>query len=141
MQEAPGGSLLKVTGILLIIFGGIGLISSLITIIAIPLLLSEGYGSIIILSVVVSTIISALNVIAGILGVKNSYEISKAGICKTFGIILIVIQIINSIFSFYSNSVQGKGVGMVIFSLIIGLILPILYFLGASKNINASAAQ
>lgn len=141
-MTTQGKTILKVSGILLIIFGAIGLIGTIISLIgasAIGAMASAmgvdtgAYNVLITVSGIIAIACGAVYLVAGILGVANAAKPEKAKICMTFGIILIILEIISTIFE---GIVSGFG-GMTIPSLIIGLVLPILMIVGANKNQQA----
>ena len=84
-----GKTFLQVTGILMIIGGGIGFIASLAlggltTVLAIMGGEVDGMGALIALAaiaVVLSIIGSVVELVAGIIGVKNCGKPEKAGVC------------------------------------------------------------
>ncbi|MGI6076891.1 MAG: hypothetical protein ACOYCB_01835 [Fastidiosipilaceae bacterium] len=117
--------LLKVSGILLIITGGI---SVLLGILAIAALAALGLPGILILGLVISLIGSVISLIAGIIGVKNSARPEKAKTCMVFGIIVIALTVLSIIFT-----LVGDG-DVSLISLLSGLIVPIIYLVGAVQN-------
>ena len=143
MQEAKGKTILKVVGILFIIFGAISVIISLLALVGGAALagasgMLEGAdagmvaagGAIVIVAGVVALIQSVIDLIAGILGVKNCDKPEKAQTCFILGVVIIVIAIISDIFAFISSGVNAST----IISALIGLVLPVLYVVGANKN-------
>ena len=78
-----------------------------------------------------SLVCAVVELIAGIVGVKNCKNPEKAGICIVWGVLVAVLYIISTILS----SVGGGEFNIV--SLLIGLVLPVLYIIGAFKNKNA----
>ncbi len=126
--NAPGKGLLKVSGILLIIFAAISILTLVLGMIAAGAAASMGgelgaiAGGIAIGALVVGLISSAFSLIMGILGVKYANIPSKAQVCMVFAIIAIVLQLI-SLF-----------MGGSIITILIGLVLPVLYLVGALKN-------
>ena len=140
MTEAPGAKMLKVVGVLMVIFGALGIIGGIMTLPAISLTvatlallgisLSAGAYTVSVLIGIVSAIVL---LIAGILGIKNATDVGKAGTLKSLGILCVILTIVNSVVGFIVLSALGVG-AMAIVSLIFGLVLPILYVVGASKN-------
>ena len=139
-MKKQGSTMLKVCGILMIIFGAIGLISDIA-------IMSEitGYSSFLPGSVNVGLIFLigavVVELIAGILGVVNWAKPSGAGICIIFGILMIACIVlgdiltvvgINSLTGSYSRYFDGFNTVIVISGLI-NLVLPILYLIGAFK--------
>ena len=127
-SDAPGKGLLKVSGILLIIFAAISIVMLVFGMIAAATLggaLGAAVGGIVLVLGLVS---AAFSLIMGILGVKYANVPAKATVCMVFAIIAIVLQLI-SLISGNAN----------VISALIGLILPVLYLIGALKNKQAAA--
>lgn len=138
MEQARGKGFLKVTGILMIIGGAIGIIMAIVAMVGAGATASLFYDTtgvelavgLLILAGVVSLIGGALELVTGILGVKNCGDPSKATICIVFGIIVAALCII-------SNIIYFSGV----FSLLLGLVLPVLYLIGAFLNKNSVSQE
>ena len=127
-----GTGFLKVTGILMIIGGGISIIMGIIAALGVAALayISDGTVSSALLyaSVVLMLISAVAELVAGIIGVVNCKKPEKAGVCIAWGIIVAVLSVAGTIL----NSINGGSFG--VFSLILGLVLPILYIIGAVFN-------
>ncbi len=132
-MEAKGKTFLKVTGILLIIEGVIGVISygfmTLIlgagTLIAKP----EGGASVMIIAALY-TLSAIVSLIAGILGVKNASNKGAAGKCLVWGIINLALTFAAGV---WSLSGEGFSFGHVLYTCV-GFIIPSLYVAGAYLN-------
>ena len=133
-----GTGFLKVTGILMIIGGGISIIMGIIAALGVAALayISDGtVSSALLYASVVLTLISAVaELVAGIIGVVNCKKPDKAGSCIVWGIIVAVLSVAGTIL----NSVGGGSFSA--FSLILGLVLPVLYIIGAVFNKKEHAA-
>jgi hypothetical protein len=130
--QAKGSGFLKVTGILMIIGGSISIITALVTIIGVAALIALGAGTALLYAAGILSILSAVaQLIAGIIGVKNCKRPEKAQNCITWGVIVAALCVLGSILT-----VIGGG-SFPIFSLLLGLVLPILYIIGAVKNKQA----
>lgn len=131
-MEAKGSGFLKVTGILMIIGGALSIILYIIAIIGIAALvyLSEGELSsgLLYTAGVLGLVSAVVQLIAGIIGVKNCKKPEKAKTCIVWGILVIALCVIGSIL----NVVGGNDFS--VSSLLIGLVLPVLYIIGAVKN-------
>lgn len=131
-MEAKGSGFLKVTGILMIIGGALSIILYIIAIIGIAALvyLSEGeLSSGLLYTAGILGLVSAVaQLIAGIIGVKNCKKPEKAKTCIVWGILVIALTVIGSIL----NVVGGSDFS--VSSLLIGLVIPVLYIIGAVKN-------
>jgi len=119
-----GKNYLKVTGILLIIFSGIGLIS----IISLSKLIENVMGSTVF---ILSIIASVVELVTGIIGVTWCKKPEKAKLCLAFGIIILVLNLAN-----YILQINTYGASNIIFSMIVGSILPVLYVIGAVLNLK-----
>ena len=132
MEKTKGSGFLKVTGILMIIGGGISIIMSIIAVLGVAALvyISDGEASSAMLyaSVALMVVSAVSQLVAGIIGVVNCKKKKKAGVCIAWGVIVAVLCIAGTIL----NSVGGGSFS--IFSLVLGLVLPILYIIGAVFN-------
>lgn len=130
--KAKGTGFLKVTGILMIIGGGISIIMGIIAALGVAVVayISDGKASSTLLyASVVLVIASAIaQLVAGIIGVVNCRKPEKAMSCIVCGVIVAVLSIAGSIL----NSVGGGSFSVL--SLILGLVLPVLYIIGAVFN-------
>lgn len=132
MEKTKGSGFLKVTGILMIIGGGISIIMSIIAVLGVAALvyISDGEASSAMLyaSVALMVVSAVAQLVAGIIGVVNCKKPEKAGVCMAWGIIVAVLCIAGTIL----NSAGGGSFS--ILSLVLGLVLPILYIIGAVFN-------
>lgn len=130
--KTKGSGFLKVTGILMIIGGGISIIVSIIAALGVAALayISDGEASSTMLyaSVTLMVISAAAQLIAGIIGVVNCKKPEKSGVCIAWGIIVAALCVAGTIL----NSIGGGSFS--VFSLMLGLVLPILYIIGAVFN-------
>lgn len=128
-----GKGLLKVVGILMIIGGAISIIMSIIAIASVGTLtyFTDGDLSSVQLNPTISVVMilgSVAELIAGIIGVKNCKKPEKATSCLVFGIIVAIFNLLGIII----GAVGGSGFNFV--SLVIGLVLPVLFIVGAVMN-------
>ena len=130
--KAKGAGFLKVTGILMIIGGAISVILGIVAALGVAalVLISDGaVSSALLYTSVILMIVSAVaELVAGIIGVANCKKPEKAGSCIVWGIIVAVLSVVGTIL----NSVGGGSFSA--FSLILGLVLPVLYIIGAVFN-------
>lgn len=130
--KTKGSGFLKVTGILMIIGGGISIILSIIAVLGVAALvyISDGEASSAMLyaSVALMVVSAVAQLVAGIIGVVNCKKPEKAGVCMAWGIIVAVLCIAGTIL----NSAGGGSFS--ILSLVLGLVLPILYIIGTVFN-------
>lgn len=146
-KKAPGKGLLKVVGIIFVVLAAFGIIGTGINMGTLhamsngsldPMMESvfEQTGvtqEMLTVSVVLAAIQSVLYLAAGIVGIVSCNKVGKANICFLFGILLIVWVLGNQAYS----AVSAPFGVLNIISMIIGLILPLLYFWGALKNRQA----
>jgi hypothetical protein len=131
-MNAPGKGLLKVVSILYIVFGGIFALCMILSLFLGSLFVSlagnmfGAFGGILGgLLFVVFLIPAAVDLVVGIIGVKQSGDPSKALFFIIFGFILGGLTLISLISSF---SVWG----------LLGLVMPVLFIVGGFMNKNAS---
>lgn len=134
-NKTKGSGFLKVTGILMIIGGAIALIVGIIAILGIATLAYITDGELVtglLYAAGILTLVSAVaELIAGIIGVKNCKKPEKAGSCIVWGVIVAVLCVAGSILTTLGGS------AFPVFSLILGLILPTLFIIGAIMNKKA----
>lgn len=131
-MEAKGAKFLKVTGILMIIGGALGIIfgiASLIGVAALALLMDGEISTGLLYAAGFISLLSAVvQLIAGISGVKNCKNPEKSGKCIVWGALVIAFSLIGSILTVVGGDSFPTS------SFLIGLILPGLYIFGAAKN-------
>ena len=147
--KAPGSTILKVVGILMIIFGALSLIiglaagaltgavNSLADSIASELDASEaaevtkaagtltGYTTVLIIA-------SIIEIVAGIVGCALNNKPAKATICLVFGVLTLIVALVSFIMG-----IAGGASATGIITGLVGFVLPILYIVGALKNKKA----
>ena len=125
-----GRKFLKVTGILMIIGGAFGIIGGIVAMIgagALAAVLETSAGGLMLASALI--LVSAVfQLIAGIMGVKNCDKPEKAQSCMVIGVIVAILSVAGNVIS----NVLGSDFN--IFSYATGLIIPVLYIIGAVKN-------
>lgn len=143
-MEAPGKGMLKVVSILFIVFGAIGAVLSLISVLTLAaaggLAAQMGAeaeavmsgvmaiaGPWIIIGLVIAIVGCALELILGIVGLKKCADPSQANYFITVGVVLCAIQLVGMIMSFSIWS-------------LVGFVLPILYIVGGSMNKKGTSA-
>lgn len=125
-----GRKFLKVTGILMIIGGAFGIIGGIVAMIgagALAAVLETSAGGLMLASALILAS-AVFQLIAGIMGVKNCDKPEKAQICLVMGVIAAILSVSGNIIS----NVLGSDFN--IFSYVTGLIIPVLYIIGAIKN-------
>ncbi len=125
-----GRKFLKVTGILMIIgaaFGIIGGIVAMIGVGALAAVLETSAVGLMLASVLVLAS-AVFQLIAGIMGVKNCDKPEKAQTCLVMGIIVAILSVAGNVIS----NVLGSDFNA--FNYATGLVIPVLYIIGAAKN-------
>ena len=125
-----GSKFLKVTGILMIISAAFGIIGGIIALIgagALAAVLETSAGGLMLASMLI--LVSAVfQLIAGIMGVKNCDKPEKAQSCMVIGVIVAILSVAGNVIS----NVLGSDFNIMNYAT--GLIIPILYIIGAAKN-------
>ena len=125
-----GRKFLKVTGILMIIGGAFGIIGGIVAMIgagALAAVLETSAGGLMRASALILAS-AVFQLIAGIMGVKNCDKPEKAQSCLVMGVIVAILSVAGNIIS----NVLGSSFN--ILSYATGLIIPVLYIIGAVKN-------
>lgn len=125
-----GSKFLKVTGILMIVFGALALILSIVAAIGLAALVALDLNTWqYTLAVILMLVGSIFELIAGIVGVKNCNKPEKAGTCMVWGIIVIALSVLSDVLTLVGNPDNFS-----IVSLLTGLVIPVLYLIGAVMN-------
>ena len=133
-MENKTNMLLKVTGILMIIGGIAGIIVSIVAFLGVGLLAAAGVVvGLWIIAVILSLVGSIIELIAGIVGSKNAANPAKAGTCVIFGIVTLALSVLGIILNLASGS------GFSVANLGLGVVIPVLYLIGALQNKNKAA--
>lgn len=125
-----GRKFLKVTGILMIIGAAFGIIGGIIAMIgvgALAAVLETSAVGLMLASVLVLSS-AVFQLIAGIMGVKNCDKPEKAQTCLVMGIIVAILSVAGNVIS----NVLGSDFNA--FNYATGLVIPVLYIIGAAKN-------
>ena len=125
-----GRKFLKITGILMIIGGAFGIIGGIGAMIgagALAAVLETSAGGLMLASVLILAS-AVFQLIAGIMGVKNCDKPEKAQSCLVVGVIVAILSVSGNIIS----NVLGSSFNILNYAT--GLIIPVLYIIGAVKN-------
>ena len=125
-----GRKFLKVTGILMIIGGAFGIIGGIVAMIgagALAAVLETSAGGLVLASALILAS-AVFQLIAGIMGVKNCDKPEKAQSCLVMGVIVAILSVAGNVIS----NILGSSFN--ILSYATGLIIPVLYIIGATKN-------
>ena len=125
-----GRKFLKVTGILMIIGAAFGIIGGIIAMIGVgalaAVLETSAVGLMLASVLVLASAVFQLS--AGIMGVKNCDKPEKAQTCLVMGIIVAILSVAGNVIS----NVLGSDFNA--FNYATGLVIPVLYIIGATKN-------
>ena len=125
-----GRKFLKVTGILMIIGGAFGIIGGIVAMIgagALAAVLETSAGGLMLASALILAS-AVFQLIAGIMGVKNCDKPEKAQSCLVMGVIAAILSVAGNVIS----NVLGSDFNIINYAA--GLIVPVLYIIGAAKN-------
>ena len=129
-----GSKFLKVTGILMIIFGALALILSIVAAIGLAALVALEVNTWQYTAAVILMLVGSIfEMIAGIVGVKNCNKPEKAGTCMVWGIIVIALSVLSNVLTLVGNPDNFS-----IVNLLTGLVIPVLYLIGAVMNKKAA---
>ena len=125
-----GRKFLKVTGILMIIGAAFGIIGGIIAMIGVGALAAvlETSAVGLMLAGVLVLASAVFQLIAGIMGVKNCDKPEKAQACLVMGIIVAILSVAGNV----TSNVLGSDFN--VFNYATGLVIPVLYIIGAAKN-------
>ena len=130
-NRSNGSSFLRVCGILMIIDAILGLVFAVLAVIVIRQPGSGLNTPIHWVSVVLAFVGSVIELIAGILGVRYADRPEKAKTCIVCGVLVILMTLLSQVIS----AVSGGEVNFL--NALTGLLVPILYVIGAFKNQRA----
>ena len=125
-----GRKFLKVTGILMIISAAFGIIGGIVAMIgagALAAVLETSAGGLMLASALILAS-AVFQLIAGIMGVKNCDKPEKAQSCIVIGVIVAILSVAGNVIS----NVLGSDFNIINYAT--GLIIPVLYIIGAVKN-------
>ena len=137
-MKNQGQTFLKVTSILMVIGGIIALLAGVFAILGVSALAAlmgsaEGTG-LLYAGSVLAVVTSAVEILAGAKGLKACRLPEKAGECVILGIAIVALSMISMVVS-----VKGGGEFNII-NLVVNLLVPVLYILGAVKTKPAARA-
>ena len=145
-MDLKGQKMLKVCSILMIIGGALMLLISIIGILGVAAAFSivteeemgmsagAAYGT-----MVVGIVSAAIELVAGIVGVKAAKMPSVGKIKASFilGLVVAVLSLASSIYSFVTTGVDLSAIA----GLVLGLVVPVLYLMGVNQYKNALQAM
>lgn len=131
---SQGKGFLKVCGIIMIVGGGLSILLSIIALIglagvlALAAALEVQVNILAVIGLVLAIIAGVMELVCGIVGVKNCDKPEAAGKCLTFGIIVLATSILAQILT----AIGGGNFNF--FSMLTGSALPVLFIIGACLN-------
>lgn len=133
-----GQKMLKVCSILMIIGGGLVLLGAIFLSGLLGLLAAETGGtlqSLAIVAIIISIAGPAIELVAGIIGVKAAGmpSVGKIKASLILGLLVVLLALFNNIYGFIINGVNVNG----IVGLLLGLVVPVLYLVGLIQFKNA----
>lgn len=144
MEKVKGKVILRITGVLLIIAGIVSIILGIFMVLSGGMLIGGGSSLgldenttakasvLFILLAGVLIVTGVIELVAGVLGLAKAKTPNSAKPCIVFGIIIILLSLGSAIFSLASH----QELISVITSSLIGLVVPIVYMIGASLNLR-----
>ena len=133
-----GHKFLKVTGILMIIGGALSAILGIVAVLGVAALAyiasAQTEAGMLYASTILLLISGVVELIAGIIGVINAEKPQKAKACIVWGALVAIL------------SVEGTILGVVggsdfsVSGLVLGLVLPVIYIIGAVKNMQSATS-
>ena len=143
MVTAPGKNFLLVVGILYIVFAGLGFLGSaygLLTADYWDVVLPTASGMSWSVYYTIALVGSFFHIFVGVMGVVNRARLEKASMLRVIACIDIGYVIFGAILS--TVIFAGAFGGFVaVFTLVLGLVLPVLYLIGAQRNLTEYASQ
>lgn len=129
-MEVKGSKMLKGFGIVEIVFGGINFAVALIALFGALALgdavnkvtgtsVGDAVKAILVIAAILSVVVGAVQLIAGILGVKNANDPEGAKICFGLGIALLALVVVSIVFNIKADSFSIVN--------IIGFVIPGFY--------------
>lgn len=132
-----GSGMIKVVGILMIIFGGLGLALGLVALVGISAVVDlanslgvESNTGLLYGSALLSILGAVVQLVTGIIGVTGHSKPEKMGLLMILSCLMIALVVLNFVLSMIGDS----GMVTAILSVVIGMVLPILMITGVKKN-------
>ena len=131
-KTAKGAGMLKVVGILMIVFGGIALVLGIIAAVAVAAVafLSEGLltTNLLYASTALMVASAVAELVAGIVGVVNCTKPEKAGVCIVWGAIVAVLCVAGTVLNLVAHGEFN------ICTMAVGLVLAVQFYIGGVPN-------
>lgn len=133
-----GHKFLKVTGILMIIGGALSAILGIVAVLGVAALAyiasAQTEAGMLYASTILLLISGVVELIAGIIGVINAEKPQKAKACIVWGALVAILSVAGTILGVVGGSDFSVS------GLVLGLVLPVIYIIGAVKNMQSAAS-
>lgn len=133
-----GHKFLKVTGILMIIGGALATILGIIAVLSVAALAyiasAQTEAGMLYASTILLLISGVVELIAGIIGVINAEKPQKAKACIVWGALVAILSVAGTILGVVGGSDFSVS------GLVLGLVLPVIYIIGAVKNMQSATS-
>lgn len=133
-----GHKFLKVTGILMIIGGALSAILGIVAVLGVAALAyiasAQTEAGMLYASTILLLISGVVELIAGIIGVINAEKPQKAKACIVWGALVAILSVAGTIFGVVGGSDFSVS------GLVLGLVLPVIYIIGAVKNMQSATS-
>ena len=131
-----GHKFLKVTGILMIIGGALSTILGIVAVLGVAALAyiasAQTEAGMLYASTILLLISGVVELIAGIIGVINAEKPQKAKACIVWGALVAILSVASTILGVVGGSDFSVS------GLVLGLVLPVIYIIGAVKNMQSA---
>lgn len=133
-----GHKFLKVTGILMIIGGALSAILGIVAVLGVAALAyiasAQTEAGMLYASTILLLISGVVELIAGIIGVINAEKPQKAKVCIVWGALVAILSVAGTILGVVGGS------DFTVSGLVLGLVLPVIYIIGAVKNMQSATS-
>ena len=133
-----GHKFLKVTGILMIIGGALSAILGIVAVLGVAALAyiasAQTEAGMLYASTILLLISGVVELIAGIIGVINAEKPQKAKACYVWGALVAILSVSGTILGVVGGSDFSVS------GLVLGLVLPVIYIIGAVKNMQSATS-
>ena len=133
-----GHKFLKVTGILMIIGGALSAILGIVAVLGVAALAyiasAQTEAGMLYASTILLLISGVVELIAGIIGVINAEKPQKAKACIVWGALVAILSVAGTILGVVGGSDFSVS------GLVLGLVLPAIYIIGAVKNMQSATS-
>lgn len=133
-----GHKFLKVTGILMIIGGALSAILGIVAVLGVAALAyiasAQTEAGMLYASTILLLISGVVDWIAGIIGVINAEKPQKAKACIVWGALVAILSVAGTILGVVGGSDFSVS------GLVLGLVLPVIYIIGAVKNMQSATS-